>query len=96
MITRATNAQKHPGQVVINSGTRRPKEVVQAERATKAAENERIAAAQEDGIEEVARIENEARNKKGVRFDQQKNTLTIPRKIRARRPRAITPIDKGE
>jgi hypothetical protein len=96
MITRAANANKRPGQVVIDSGTRRPKEVVQAERTSKAAEKERIATAQEEGIEEVAQIENDARKKKDLRFDRQKDKLNIPRATRARKPRAVTPVDQGK
>jgi hypothetical protein len=97
MITRASNATKRPGQVVINSGTHRPKEVVQAERTSRAAEKEKIAAAEKEGIDEVARIENDARKKKGLgpRADGQRNTITIPRATRVR-PRATTPINQGK
>lgn len=95
MITRATNANKHPGKVVINSGkVRRSKEVVQAERTSRAAEKKKIEDAEKEGIEEVARIENEARKKKGLRPDW--NKVTIPRATRARKPRATTPIDQGK
>jgi hypothetical protein len=99
MITRAANTRKHPGQVVVDGATRRPKEVVQAERASKAAEKERIATAQEEGIKEVAQIENDVRKKRGLRFDQQKDELNIPRRRRAQsaqKPRAVTPDDQGK
>jgi hypothetical protein len=96
MNTRATNSKKHPGQIVINSRTRRPKEVVQAERTSKAAEKEKIAAAEEEGIGEVSRIENEARKKKALGPDRQRNSITIPRATRVRKARAVTPVDQGK
>ena len=96
MITRASNAKKHPGQVVINSSTRRPREVVQAERNYKAAEQEKIAAAREQGINEVAQIENDVREKKNIIFDRQKDKLSIPRVTRARKPRAATLDNQGK
>lgn len=98
MITRASNATKRPGQVVVNSGTRRPKEVVEAERASKAAEKEKIAATEKEGVEEVARIENDARKKKdlGPQAYGQRSKVTIPRATRVRKPRAATPVDQGK
>jgi hypothetical protein len=98
MMTRATNAKKHPGEVVINSNSRRPKGVVQAERTSRAAEKERLAAVQEEGINDVARIENNARMKKALGPDAsgQRNTVTIPRATRVRKPRAATPPDQGK
>jgi hypothetical protein len=98
MMTRATNAIKHPGQVVINSSSRRPKGVVQAERTSRAAEKERLAAVQEEGINEVAQIENNARKKKalGPHASGKRNTVTIPRAKRVRKPRAATPVDQGK
>jgi hypothetical protein len=102
MITRASNAKKHPGQVLINSGTRRPKEVVQAERASRAAEKEKTATTEKEGILEVARFENSARKKKdrGPHADGQWNSLrpgvTIPTETRVRKPRAATPVDQGK
>lgn len=98
MMTRATNATKHPGQVVVNSGSRRPKGVVLAERTSRAAEKEKLAAAQEEGVNEVARIENNARKKKALGSDnnEQRNIITIPRVRRVRKPRAATPVDLGK
>jgi hypothetical protein len=102
MITRASNAKKHPGQVVINSGTRYPKEVVQAECASKATEKEKIATMEKEGIQEVARFENDSRKKKdqGPHADGQWNNLrpgvTIPRETRAQKPRATTPVNQGK
>lgn len=100
MNTRAANAKKHPGKVVLDSSTRRPKEVVQAERASKAAEKERTAAIQEEGIKEVAAIENDSRKKKYIHLDvHQKDKPTIPRKTRLRNPpptQAATPVNQGE
>ena len=96
MQTRATNSGKHPGQVLISARTRRPKEVVQAERASKAAEKEKIATAEAEGIEEVARIENEARKKRHLGPDGQRNMITIPRATKVRKPNAATPVDQGK
>jgi len=99
MITRASNAAKRPGQVVTNNSIRRPKEVVQAERASKAAEKEKIATAEKEGIDEVARIENDARKKKDLGPQAQagqRNKVTIPRVTRVRKPRAATPVDQGK
>lgn len=101
MLTRATNAKKHPGKIVLDSSTRRPKEVVRAERMSKVAEKERIQAAQEEGIKEVAQIENDARKKKHPRLIHQKireDELTIPRRTRTRSPlkRAATPANQGK
>jgi hypothetical protein len=96
MNTRASNANKHPGQVVLNSGTCHPREVVRAQHTSRAAEKEQLATVQEEGIQDVARIENNARKAKNLRFDQQKNNLTIPRATRVRKPRAATPLDQGK
>jgi hypothetical protein len=98
MITRASNANKRPGQVVINSGTRRPKEVVQAERTSRAEEKEKKAIAEEEGIQEVARIENDARKKKNLGPEEQRNKVTIrvPSVTRVRKPRAATPVSQGK
>ncbi|KAH9960217.1 hypothetical protein BJV74DRAFT_799902 [Russula compacta] len=94
MITRATNANKHPGRVVINTGrVCHPREVVQAEHTSRAAEKEKIAATEKEGIDEVARLKM-TRKKKGLTH-QQRNKVTIPRAMRARNPRATTPIDQG-
>jgi hypothetical protein len=96
-ITRATNAKKRPGQVVIDSNrTRRSNAVVQAERTSKAAEQEKLATAQEEGIKDVARIEKDAR-KKDPEPDGQ-NKVTIPRVTRARLPVATTPspVNQGK
>lgn len=81
---------------MLDSSTRRPKEVVHAERVSKAAEKERITATQEEGIKEVAQIENDARKKKYT--IPQKDKLSIPRKSRPRNPltRAATPVSQGE
>ncbi|KAF8488564.1 hypothetical protein F5888DRAFT_1910766 [Russula emetica] len=89
MITRASNANKRPGQVVINSGSRRPKEVVQAERTSRAEEKEKKVVAEEEGIQEVARIENDARKKKNLGPNGQRNKVT-----RGRKPRAATPVSQ--
>jgi hypothetical protein len=91
MITRASNANKRPGQVVINSGSRRPKEVVQAERTSRAEEKEKKVVAEEEGIQEVARIENDARKKKNLGPNGQRNKVT-----RGRKPRAATPVSQGK
>jgi hypothetical protein len=98
MNTRASNSKKHPGQVVLNSNSRRPKAVVEAERTSRAAKKKRLAAVQEEGINDVARIENSARKKKtlGPDASRQRNTVTIPRAKRAQKPRAATPVDQGE
>ena len=86
MITRAANADKHPGDVHRLSGIRRPKEVVAAERAAKAAAKEKAAAAKEIGIQKVARIENNARKKQttNLQASHLNDKLTIPRATRAR------------
>ncbi|KAF8488759.1 hypothetical protein F5888DRAFT_1893246 [Russula emetica] len=88
--TKASNANKRPGQVVINSGSRRPKEVVQAERTSRAEEKEKKVVAEEEGIQEVARIENDARKKKNLGPNGQRNKVT-----RGRKPRAATPVSQG-
>ncbi|KAF8484275.1 hypothetical protein F5888DRAFT_1835048 [Russula emetica] len=77
-------------QVVINSGSRRPKEVVQAERTSRAEEKEKKVVAEEEGIQEVARIENDARKKKNLGPNGQRNKVT-----RGRKPRAATPVSQG-
>jgi hypothetical protein len=82
MITRATNATKHPGRIMIDRGTRRSKEVVLAERASRAAEKKKTATAEQKGINEVARIEDDSRKKK----DGQRIVLTIPKAKRVRKP----------
>jgi hypothetical protein len=61
MITRAGNATKRPGEVQINSSVRRPKQVVQAERAAKAAEKEKAATEKSAAIQKLAQLEHNAR-----------------------------------
>jgi hypothetical protein len=88
MITRAGNADKHPGDIDRLSGVRRPKEVVVAERAAKAAAKEMAAAAKETGIQKVALFEKNARKKQATNHQANhfKDKLTVPRVARARKP----------
>jgi len=96
MITRASNADKHPGDIQRLSGARRPKEVVAAERAAKAAAKEMAAAAKETGIEKVAHIENKARKSQSTNLQanhfNDSDKINIPRVRRPRKP----VDDKGE
>jgi acetyl-CoA carboxylase carboxyltransferase component len=87
MITRPSNANKHPGDIQRLSGARRPKEVVAAERTAKAAVKEKAAAAKESAIQKVARIENDARKKhtSSRLASHVADKLTIPRVARARK-----------
>ncbi|KAI0278316.1 hypothetical protein BC826DRAFT_976344 [Russula brevipes] len=87
MITRPSNANKHPGDIQRLSGARRPKEVVAAERAAKTAVKEKAAAAKESAIQKVAKIENNARKKhtSSRLASQVADKLTIPRVARARK-----------
>jgi len=66
MNTRAFNAMKCPGQVIINSGTCHTKKIVEAEHTFKAMEKEKIAVMEKKGIEKVVRIESNARKKKNL------------------------------
>jgi hypothetical protein len=88
MITRAGNADKHPGDIDRLSGVRRPKEVVAAERAAKAAAKEMAAAAKENSIQKVAQLENNARKRQttNLQANHLKDKLTVPRVVRARKP----------
>ena len=78
--------------VIDSSRTRCSKDVVQAERTSRAAEKEKIAAAVEEGIQDIARIEKDARKKKPVGPDGQGNKVTISRQTRVQQPRAATPV----
>ncbi|KAI0283462.1 hypothetical protein BC826DRAFT_1110208 [Russula brevipes] len=88
MITQAGNADKHPGNIDRLSGVCRPKEVVAAERAAKAAVKEMAAAMKESGIQKVAQIENNARKRRATNLQANhlKDKLTVPRVARARKP----------
>jgi hypothetical protein len=60
MHTRASNANKHPGEVQLRHSSRRPKEVVQAERTAKATEKEKVATAKATAIQKLAQLEYDA------------------------------------
>ena len=84
--------------MILNSSSCRPKGVVEAECTSRATKKERLAAVQEEGINEVACIENSARKKKALGPDAsgQRNTVTIPRARKVQKPRAVTSVDQGK
>jgi hypothetical protein len=72
LLTRKGNASTHPGQIINDSGVRRPSAVVQAEKAAKAEAKAKKAAAKAAGLKKVAKLENKAR-KRVKDTDQQAN-----------------------
>lgn len=97
MITRAGNATKRPGEVQIRSSLRRPKQVVQAERAAKAAEKEKAATAKDTAIEKLVRLEQNARKKVNVAKPKEVRSgdKVIGRTSTSAR-KALSAADKGE
>lgn len=92
LVTRGTNATTHPGAIIRNSSTRRPSEVVQAEKAEKAKAKAKKAAAKEVGCRRVAELENSARKREketDLDANDPAKRLSIPRKSRSRKSDAV-------
>lgn len=93
-ITRASNADTHPG-LLDKTSTRRTTEEVQAERQAKAVAKANAAAEKQANIMKVAQLENKARdrvNDANRKANHPTDKLTIPRAKRARKEDATGTI----
>ena len=91
MITRAGNANKHPGEVQIRSSQCRPKQVIQAERMAKAAEKEKRATEMNAAIQKLAEIEHDTRKKvKNSKPEVIRPMSNMARRVSARPRKAVS------